>query len=137
MTIILDAHALLTYLEKEPGYEKVKAAFLDAVEKDTNLLMTSVNFGEVYYIVLRECGQQKADEIEKVVQTLPIEIVDVDLALTKEAARLKAKYRISYADCFAAALAKITRKGEILTGDKEFDLIKNEVKIIWLRGSQS
>lgn len=137
MTIVLDAHALLTYLEKEPGYEKVKAAFLDAVEKDTNLLMTSVNFGEVYYIVLRECGQQKADEIEKVVQTLPIEIVDVDLALTKEAARLKAKYRISYADCFAAALAKITRKGEILTGDKEFDLIKNEVKIIWLRGSQS
>ena len=137
MTIILDAHALLTYLEKEPGYEKVKAAFLDAVEKDTNLLMTSINFGEVYYIVLRECGQQKADEIEKVVQTLPIEIVDVDLALTKEAARLKAKYRISYADCFAAALAKITRKGEILTGDKEFDLIKNEVKIIWLRGSQS
>jgi len=137
MTIVLDAHALLTYLEKEPGYEKVKAAFLDAVEKDTNLLMTSVNFGEVYYIVLRECGQQKADEIEKVVQTLPIEIVDVDLALTKEAARLKAKYRISYADCFAAALAKITRKGEILTGDKEFDLIKNEVKIIWLGSSQS
>jgi len=135
ITRVLDAHALLAYFEREPGYEKVKAAFLDAIEKDTHLLMTTVNFGEVYYIVLRECDQQKADEIEKAIQTLPIEIVSVDWALAKEAARLKAKYKISYADCFAGALVKIVRKGELLTGDKEFDLIKNEVKIIWLGSS--
>jgi predicted nucleic acid-binding protein len=132
MTRVLDAHALLAYLEKEPGYKIVKAAFLDAVDKDTNLLITSVNFGEVYYIIMRECGQQKADEIEKVIQSLPIEIVDVDSTLAREAAKLKAKYRISYADCFAASLTKIARKGELLTGDKEFDLLKNVVKIHWL-----
>jgi predicted nucleic acid-binding protein len=132
MTRVLDAHALLAYLEKEPGYEIVKAAFLDAVDKDTKLLMTSVNFGKVYYIIMRECGQQKADEIEKVIQSLPIEIVDVDMTLAREAAKLKAKYRISYADCFAASLTKIARKGELLTGDKEFDLLKNVVKIHWL-----
>jgi predicted nucleic acid-binding protein len=37
----------------------------------------------------------------------------------KHAARVKAKHKISYADCFAAALAKI-RKGEVITGDREF-----------------
>lgn len=131
MTRVLDAHALLAYLEKEPGYEKVKAAFLEAVEKDTDLLMTSVNFGEVYYIIMRECGQQKTDEIEKIVQTLPIEIIAVDLSLAKEAARFKAKYKISYADCFAAALTKI-KKGELLTGDKEYEGLEKEIRIAWV-----
>jgi PIN domain nuclease of toxin-antitoxin system len=128
---ILDAHALLAFFEKEPGYEKVQAAFVNAAEKDSNLLMTSVNFGEVYYIVLRECGQQKAEEIERIIRTLPIEIIDADILLAKEAARFKAKYKISYADCFAAVLTKL-KKGELLTGNKEYEQIKNEVKIIWI-----
>lgn len=131
MVKILDAHALLTFFEKEPGYEKVQAAFMNAVEKDSNLLMTSVNYGEVYYIVLRECGQQKAEEIERIIRRLPIDVVDVDIATAKEAARFKAKYKISYADCFAAALAKL-KKGELLTGSQELGHPKNEIKISWI-----
>ncbi len=131
MKRILDAHGLLVFLEKEAGFEKVKSFFVNAVEKDIYLLMTSVNFGEVYYIVLRECGQEKAHEIEKIIKTLPIDIVDVDIQLAKEAARFKATKKISYADCFAATLAKL-HKGEIITGDKEFKAIENEIKIAWL-----
>ncbi len=131
MVKILDAHALLAFFEKEPGYEKVQAAFVNAAEKDSNLLMTSVNFGEVYYIVLRECGQPKAEEIERIIRTLPIEIIDVDIFLAKETARFKAKYKISYADCFAAALAKL-RKGELLTSDREFAQLKGEIKLFWI-----
>ncbi len=131
MTRVLDAHGLLVFLEKEPGFEKVESFFVNAVEKDKSLLMTSVNFGEVYYIVLRECGQEKAHEIEKIIVTLPIDIIDVDLQLAKEAARIKATKKISYADCFAAALAKL-HKGELVTGDKEFKAIENEVKIAWI-----
>lgn len=131
MIRILDAHALLVFLEREPGFEKVEQFFVTAVEKNNCLLMTSVNFGEVYYIVLRECGQEKANEIEKIIKTLPIEIVDVDMQLTKEAARFKATKKISYADCFAAALAKL-RKGEVITGDKEFKTLEDEVRISWI-----
>jgi len=131
MMRVLDAHGLLVFLEKEAGYEKVEQSFVAAVEKDKYLLMTSVNFGEVYYIVLRECGQDKAHEIEKIIRTLPIEIIDVDIPLAREAARFKAAHKISYADCFAAALAKL-HKGEIITGDKEFKTIESEIKIYWL-----
>ena len=131
MTRILDAHGLLVFLEKEPGFEKVESFFVNAVEKDKSLLMTSVNFGEVYYIVLRECGQEKAHEIEKIILTLPIDIIDVDIQLAREAARFKAAKKISYADCFAAALTKIHR-GELVTGDKEFRVLEDEIKISWL-----
>jgi len=128
---ILDAHGLMVFLEKEPGYEKVKALFVSAVEKKHAVLMTSVNWGEVYYIVLREMGARKAEEIEKVIGKLPIEVVDVDVSLAKEAAMLKAFHKMSYADCFAAALAKL-HNGELTTGDKEFKSLEREIKINWL-----
>lgn len=131
MIRVLDAHGLLVFLEKEAGYEKVEQSFVTAVEKDQYLLMASVNFGEVYYIVLRECGQEKAHEIEKIIGTLPIDIIDVDIQLAREAARIKANHKISYADCFAAALAKL-HKGEVITGDKEFKTVENDIKISWL-----
>jgi len=131
MIKVLDAHGLLVFLEREPGFEKVKSLFVAALEEDNNLLMTSVNFGEVYYIVLREFGEKRVNEVEKIIQTLPIEIVDVDMQLAREAARFKAMKKISYADCFAAALAKL-REGEVATGDKEFKALEGEVKISWV-----
>ena len=131
MIRVLDTHGLLVFLEREPGFEKVKSLFVAALEEDNNLLMTSVNFGEVYYIVLREFGEKKVNEVEKIMQTLPIEIVDVDLQLAREAARFKAIKKISYADCFAAALAKL-RQGEVVTGDEEFKALEGEVKISWV-----
>jgi ribonuclease VapC len=131
MIKVLDTHGLLVFLEREPGFEKVKSLFVAALEEDNDLLMTSVNFGEVYYIILREFGEKKVNEVEKIIRTLPIEIVDVDMQLAREAARFKATKRISYADCFAAALAKL-HKGEIVTGDKEFKALEDEVKISWI-----
>ncbi len=131
MTGVLDAQALLAFFGREPGYEKVEAVLIHALEKGSDLLMASVNFGEVYYVVLRRDGPEKAEEIAKAIQTLPIEVVDVDIGMAKEAARFKAKYKISYADCFAAALAKV-RKGEIITGDREFKAVETDVKINWV-----
>jgi ribonuclease VapC len=131
MAKILDSHALMIFLEKEDGFEKIESFFIDAIQNDNNLLMTTINYGEICYIVLRECGQVKLNEIEKIIETLPIDIIDVDINLARQAARFKAKKKISYADCFAAALAKIN-KGEIITGDKEFKVLEDEVKILWV-----
>ena len=131
MARILDSHGLMIFLENEAGFEKIETFFIDAYEKDSNLLMTTVNYGEVCYIILRECGQEKLNEIEKIIETLPIDIIDVDINLARQAACFKAGKKISFADCFAAALAKI-HKGEVITGDEEFKVLEDEVKILWL-----
>jgi ribonuclease VapC len=131
MSEVLDAYALMVYLEKEPGHEKVGRCFISAVEKNEPLLMTTVNYGEVYYILLRECGRPKAQEIESIIQTLPIKLVNVDLDLAREAAHFKALKNISYADCFAAALAKL-RRAALLTGDKEFKALEKDIHISWI-----
>jgi predicted nucleic acid-binding protein len=53
--------------------------------------------------------------------------------LAATAARLKAAHRISLADAFAAALAKI-RDAELVTGDRDFKAVENDLKKIrWLK----
>lgn len=96
-----------------------------------NLLLSVVNWGEVFYIVHREYGPSKAQQVADVIDTLPIEIIPADLELTRQAAVFKAKHKMSYADCFAAALAKL-RRAELITGDKEFKELEQEIKINWL-----
>jgi predicted nucleic acid-binding protein len=131
MVKILDAYALMAYLEKETGYEKVKDLFTKAAESERDLLMTTVNWGEVFYILIRDYGLEEAERIQRVIETFPIEFVDIDLTLAKQAALFKSTKKLSYADCFAAALAK-QYKGEVITGDKEFKAVEDEVKITWI-----
>jgi len=131
MVKILDAFALMVYLEKEPGYEKVKELFTKSAENGKNLQMSTVNWGEVYYILIRDHGIEEAERIQRIIETFPIDFVPVDLTLAREAARLKAFKKISYADCFAAALAR-QRKGEVVTGDREFKALESEVKVVWI-----
>jgi len=128
---ILDTHGLMIFLEKEPGCDKIIELFTNAAEKENNLLMTSVNYGEFYYLTLRKEGARKLAEAERAVSLLPIDIVDVDVEIAKEAARFKARGGLSYADCFTAGLAKLN-KGEIVTGDREFKLVESEVKVFWI-----
>lgn len=46
-------------------------------------------------------------------------LVTDDCDLVRDAARMKAKHGMSYAGCFAAALAKL-RHAELVTGNPEF-----------------
>ncbi len=130
-TRVLDSYSLIVYLEGEAGADKMVEFFRGARDSSRPLLLSVVNWGEVFYITLREAGRQRADQVAHLISTLPIEIVPADLELTQQAAEFKAARKMSYADCFAAALAKL-RKAELVTGDREFRQVEEEVKIHWL-----
>jgi predicted nucleic acid-binding protein len=95
--------------------------------------MSAVNWGEVYYSTMRTVSQDAAEQKAREIAALPIDIIGVsdDLALVRQAAIFKAKYKMAYADCFAAALAKL-RNAEVVTGDPEFKQVEAEVKVAWL-----
>lgn len=131
MIHVLDAYALMAYFEKEPGYEQVQA-LLERAAGGASLLLSAVNWGEVYYITLREHGPKAAEEVAHVVATFPIEVVPADLLIARQAATYKATHKMSYADCFAAALAK-QRKAILVTGDKEFKPLEADIRITWIQ----
>jgi predicted nucleic acid-binding protein len=89
----------------------------------------------VLYITECAYGTEKAEEVEAVMETLPIEWVDVDRELTRAAARFKVDGSLAYADCFAAGLARRT-EGEVVTGDPEFEAVSDQVNVWWLTSGE-
>ncbi len=130
-TKVLDSYALMAFFEDEPGADFVRGLLQKAVESNTTLLMTVVNLGEVWYAIARGNSPEIADQYIHEIKGMGIEMVEADWNLTRQAAAFKANGNISYADCFAAALAKL-KKAELITGDKEFKLLDGEIKISWL-----
>ena len=129
--IVLDSWAVMAYLEDESSAQKVAELIGDAHEHGIPLLMSVVNVGEVWYILAREVSEVEADKGIYSLRQLGIEFIDVDWKLSRQAGTYKSKNRMSYADCFAAALAK-EHKAELVTGDKEFKQVEGDIRIVWL-----
>lgn len=128
---VLDAFALLAYLRGEPGAERVRDLLLRARSGEARLYLCLVNYGEVLYISERQGGRPAAEEAIRIIDHLPLETVLADRDLTFAAAHLKARYPISYADAFAAALAQ-KLSATLVTGDPEFRKVEALVEIEWL-----
>jgi len=90
-----------------------------------------VNWGEMYYIALQEGGDDKAELYRSTLAKYPITIIEANKELTLHAARYKAFHRISYADAYATALAKL-RKAGLVTDDKEFKPLEKEITVRWI-----
>ena len=129
--IVLDSWASFAYLEDESSGPTVAEVIADAHQNHTPLFLSVVNAGEVWYILSREVSEANADKAITDLRQLGIEFVDVTWQLARTAGTFKARGKMSYADCFAAALAK-EKKMELLTGDKEFKQAESEIKIHWL-----
>lgn len=130
--IVLDSWAIMSYLQGEPSAEKVADIIADAHEDNVPLLMSVVNAGEVWYIIARRTSETEADRSIRELKQLGIQWIDADWDIAHEAGIFKAKHRMSFADCFAAALAK-QRKAHLVTGDQEFKQVEADVIINWLK----
>ncbi|MBM3125260.1 MAG: type II toxin-antitoxin system VapC family toxin [Chloroflexi bacterium] len=128
---VLDSYTLMTFFQDDPGADFVRGLIHKAMESGTSLLMSIVNLGEVWYSIARTNSPEVADQYIHEIKGMGVEIVEADWALTRQAAVFKSSGNISYADCFAAALAKL-KKAELVTGDKEFKTLEGEIKIAWL-----
>lgn len=128
---VLDSFALIAYFRDEPGAEVVENLLVTAGEKDNPLHMTDVNYAEVKYSIVKKYGVKEWTEAAKILQGLPLEFHSTNRALADTAADFKARFKISLADAFAAALAK-EKKAELVTGDPEFKALLKEIKIEWL-----
>jgi uncharacterized protein len=129
---VLDSYALLAYLNREKGFDAVREALSDAQSSGGNILMNQIIVGETYYILYRKRDKDKANYfLETILAGLPIVHVPNDFGLVIEAARIKAEYPISFADCFSVCTAR-RENAVIMTGDPEFRSVEHLVDIEWI-----
>jgi predicted nucleic acid-binding protein len=131
--VVLDASALMTFFEDRPGAGKVEELIRLGIEGKRQLLMSVVNWGEVYYSTWRAKGPGVARKVLDDMAQLPLEIVDADLELTRTAAELRAEHKLPYSDCFAAALAA-NRNASLATSERDFAAVEKRIAILWTVG---
>lgn len=130
---VLDASALYVYLQDKPAANKVNQLLKEAVRGRAEILMSAVNYGEVYGAVQREHGLERATAIMSAVQPLPIRLLDATPQRALHAADVKAKHKLYFVDSFAAALA-IEFKATLVTSDSDFRKLGHGFPMVWLKG---
>ncbi len=126
---VLDANALIGFFEGRLAVsEKVRRLVSEALRQDVPVLMSAVNWGEVFYMEWRYHGEAKAREAEARLQEMPIAVIAVDRERASRAGALKQKHALGYADAFAAELA-IERSAWLVTADPEFAKVGKLVSI--------
>jgi len=135
-TCVLDSFAVLALLGRESGSTEVKELLQRAKRGEVCLSMTWVNVGEVTYIVERRWGREQAYRAIGMLEATAVRFIAVGRELALQAAEIKAKYPLAYADAFAAALA-IKEGGTLVTGDPEFEQLEGILPIRWLTPGKS
>lgn len=135
MSVCLDSFALLAWLRREPGRQIVTEA-LEASSRDHRIrcFMSVLNLGEVFYIVSRRAGAVEAEQLVRAAGTreIPIALVPATYPRVLAAARLKARFPISYADGFAMATA-LEQRCPLVTGDPEILAVHEAAQVEVLR----
>ena len=131
-TYVFDASALFAFLQKRPGAPKVNRILKDAMRGEVQILMSAVNYGEVYGRILRDHGLDQALATMRAVGPLPIDILDATSQRAFHAAEVKARYKLYYVDSFAAALT-IECKATLVTSDSDFRKLGHTFPVTWLK----
>lgn len=133
---VLDACAVIAYLNDEEGSDKLEELLWNASKGTNSLFMHELNLLEIYYGVYRDEDEQLAEETYDRIINLPIKMITgIKKSVFKTAGRLKAIYRISLADSIALAEAKVRDNPLVTCDHHEFDPIQkqNELSFLWIR----
>lgn len=126
---VLDAYAILTLLQKEPGYGRVEALLKGAMTGDAKVHISAYNMAEVQCLVLKR--GTNASRILAALEALPLRVASAD-AYMGQVAEIKAKHGMAMGSAFAAALAQDIQK-PLLSGDREYRKLGSAIEIEWLR----
>lgn len=120
---LLDTSAILTWLEDEVGVERV-----DELLRDQFVLFPWTTLLEAYYITEQEQGEDAALERYTALIRLPVTILQtVDDSVALAAGRIKARYRLSFADSLIAAYAQV-HGATLVHKDPEYEQLADVIR---------
>jgi predicted nucleic acid-binding protein len=133
---VLDASALLRYLDREPGFDRIAELLKQAARGDAGLLVSAVNWGELVSVLYRVHGPPVARITMQRLRALPLTIVSADANQSQEAGIFKQDFKVPYADAFAGSLA-VREKATLVTADFDFKPAARTIKIEFLPHKKS
>ncbi|MEO1020949.1 MAG: type II toxin-antitoxin system VapC family toxin [Bacteroidota bacterium] len=128
---VFDSWPVISFFENQPSANKIERLLEESVSNKIDKYLSVINLGEIWYTICRTYSDTKADLVVQKLRDMGFLFIDANWHVTQQAAAYKTLGGISYADCFAAALAK-TQDAVLITGDKEFKRVAHDVDILWV-----
>jgi predicted nucleic acid-binding protein len=119
--LVLDSGIILSFLEG-----KFREYYDEILRGEIEPYINVVNLTEVYYVLCRKLGEDKAKRIVKTIARAGFKIIGVKPIIMRYAAECKCKYGISLADCFSIATAKYLKSKALFRREKELEYRKVE-----------
>jgi predicted nucleic acid-binding protein len=121
---VLDTSALMTFIEKEDGAERVRDILLNKT-----IIIPWLSILETVYISQRELGEEEALTRYALLKKLNAKIIwDADETLLLNAARIKSTHSLSLADSVIAAIAS-QHKAILLHKDPEYEPLQDVLEM--------
>jgi len=123
-SFVLDTSALMTFIEKEEGAERVREVLLKK-----SIIIYWLSIMETVYISQRELGEEEALTRYALLKKLNARIIwDADESLLLNAARIKSTHSLSLADSVIAAFTA-QHKAILLHKDPEYEPLQDVLEM--------
>ena len=115
VTYFFDSYAIIELIKGNPNYAKYS---------EEPVIITIFNLTEIYWSVINDFDEEKANEIYRKFKDCVVELNDSVIKEAVKFRKINKKKDLSYADCIGYTYA-ISNNLLFLTGDKEFENLKS------------
>src|SRR5271165_2020595 len=129
VTYVLDASAILRYLDGEAGGDRVSQILKEQMRGTCRAIVSAIHWGEVAGRIVKSHGRQHCDSTLLQLSAMGIEIVAASGERAVNSALIKVQRKIPYADAFGVELAASTSNCVLVTGDFDLKPAAHDVKI--------
>ena len=132
VTYALDSSAVLRFLDNEAGADRVSAVIKDGLSGLNRVIMSALHLGEVVGVTAKIHGSDAADLVISRLYSFGFEFIPVSAERAIEAALIKVKRKIPYADAFGVQLVSESLDYVLITADFDLKPAVQDVKIEFL-----
>lgn len=132
VTYVLDASAILRYLDNEAGAERVATIIKFHIAGAARAIVSDIHWGEIAGVIYKRHGAETAEKVMLRLDEFALESAPVTRERAVNAAVLKARTGIPYADALGVELASDSAEHILVTADFDAKPAANLVQIEFL-----
>lgn len=132
VTYVLDASAILRYLDDEAGAERVAEIIKSHLAGGCEAVISALHWGEVAGVTCKVHGRQAIDLALSRLSAFAIQVMPADADRAVRAALIKVKKNIPYVDAFGVSLAAEMKDSIFVTADFDFKATTRDATIEFL-----
>jgi predicted nucleic acid-binding protein len=132
IVFVLDASAVLRFIGKEAGWERIAAILTAQMDQTAEIAISAVQWGEIAGAVRKKLGASAQDRVMRSLAQFQPRIVAATGERAVQAAAIKVDRKIAYADAFALDLAMDSPDHVLVTADYGFKAVTGLARIEFL-----